>query len=135
VTTSWHSYVYARAQAVVITVVISRRSVTNQSAPSRDLPTQVSDGSVEWARLMSTWRLSPRERQIIECLLNYIDDETTMAQTLGISRHTVHTYIARLYQRLGVHTHCQLMVMLLTRQPDHLHDQSRPKAEAALSSR
>ena len=69
--------------------------------------------SEAWTRLTATLRLSQREKAIVDCLLEFNDDEETIAITLGISKHTVHTHISRLYQKLGVRTHCQLALALL----------------------
>lgn len=54
-----------------------------------------------WQKIGDALSLSPRERQII---LHLFDDEkeTVIAARLGISPHTVHMHIERLYRKLGV---------------------------------
>jgi DNA-binding CsgD family transcriptional regulator len=58
---------------------------------------------------MSLPRLSPREREILDLLLHE-DSEKGIAATLGLSVHTVHTYLQRLYRKLEVRTKTQLIV-------------------------
>jgi DNA-binding NarL/FixJ family response regulator len=50
--------------------------------------------------------LSERERQVLD-LLSHGHPEKQIADRLGISPHTVHTYIRRIYEKLHVHSHAQ----------------------------
>ena len=50
--------------------------------------------------------LSERERQVLD-LLSHGHSEKQIADRLGISQHTVHTYIRRIYEKLHVHSHAQ----------------------------
>lgn len=50
--------------------------------------------------------LSERERQVLD-LLSHGHPEKQIADRLGISQHTVHTYIRRIYEKLQVHSHAQ----------------------------
>lgn len=50
--------------------------------------------------------LSDRERQVLD-LLSHGHPEKQIADRLGISPHTVHTYIRRIYEKLHVHSHAQ----------------------------
>ena len=54
-------------------------------------------------------KLSEREFQIVQ---GVFDDkkEVEIAQQLQISAHTVHTYLGRLYRKLGVSSRAQLIV-------------------------
>jgi DNA-binding CsgD family transcriptional regulator len=54
-----------------------------------------------WCRLTGSLGLSQREFQIVQTLF---DDqkESVIADHLGISPHTVHTHIERLYRKVGV---------------------------------
>jgi DNA-binding NarL/FixJ family response regulator len=54
-----------------------------------------------WRLLAGSLELSPRESQIVRAVF---DDqkESTIAVSLGISPHTVHTHFERLYRKLGV---------------------------------
>lgn len=63
----------------------------------------------EWEALALTLGLSGREHQILQCVF---DDEieAVMAKALGISAHTVHTYVERLYRKLNVNSRVELLV-------------------------
>jgi DNA-binding CsgD family transcriptional regulator len=52
--------------------------------------------------------LSPRERQV---LAEILDDQTeqAVADELDISAHTVHTHLARIYQKLSVSSRTELV--------------------------
>jgi DNA-binding NarL/FixJ family response regulator len=50
--------------------------------------------------------LSERERQVLD-LLSHGHPEKQIADRLGISPHTVHTYVRRIYEKLHVHSHAQ----------------------------
>ena len=65
--------------------------------------------SDRWRSVTSSLGLSQRERQILEILLAGIDDEKRMAERLGISHHTIHTHIERLYRKLHVQSRSQLI--------------------------
>jgi len=60
-----------------------------------------------WKCMASDMRLSLRELQILQQLL---DDkkETVIATSLGISPHTIHTHIERLYRKLGVRSRVEM---------------------------
>ena len=58
-------------------------------------------------------RLSARERQIVQAVIND-EKELAIAWHLGISRHTVHTYLQRIYQKLDVASRVQLVVHILS---------------------
>ena len=66
----------------------------------------------DWQRLHDVVRLSTRERQIVALLLED-EKESAIGRRLGISPHTVHTYVERLYRKLGVASRVQLIVVLL----------------------
>jgi DNA-binding NarL/FixJ family response regulator len=52
-------------------------------------------------------RLSPRESQIVQHVL--LDEkERAIAAKLGISTHTVHTHLRRIYAKLGVSSRVEL---------------------------
>ena len=62
-------------------------------------------------RISHVLGLSRRESEIARHVL---DDatEVTIASELSLSSHTVHSYIERLYRKLGVSSRCQLVVRL-----------------------
>jgi DNA-binding NarL/FixJ family response regulator len=52
--------------------------------------------------------LTPRTREILSCLLGG-DSEKQIAGKLGISAHTVHTYVKQLHKTLGVNSRGELL--------------------------
>ena len=63
----------------------------------------------DWQRIGQSLHLSRRELQIVQSVF---DDskEALIAQQLGISPHTINTYIQRIYQKLNVNSRPQLIV-------------------------
>jgi DNA-binding CsgD family transcriptional regulator len=68
--------------------------------------------AVAWDHLRATLNLSPREAQVV---CGVFDDykEEQIARELGISRHTVNTYLQRLYRKLRVGSRSQLIVRVI----------------------
>jgi DNA-binding CsgD family transcriptional regulator len=64
-----------------------------------------------WEQLAASLGLSSRELQVAQ---GAFDDlrEPEMARQLGISAHTVHTHLERVYRKLGVNSRGQLLVTL-----------------------
>jgi DNA-binding CsgD family transcriptional regulator len=56
--------------------------------------------------------LSRRQIQIIRAVFDD-DKEATMAAALGISTHTVHTHLERIYRRLEIHDRVELVLLIL----------------------
>lgn len=54
-----------------------------------------------WSHLSQRLRLSPKEAEVVRGLLNK-RSETGIAKEMGVSRHTVHTHIKRLYRKLRI---------------------------------
>jgi DNA-binding CsgD family transcriptional regulator len=69
-------------------------------------------GDDTWAAVATLRGLSRREIQIIECVINHGSDEGEISEAIGISRHTVHTHLERLYRKLGVRSRSQLLTKL-----------------------
>jgi DNA-binding NarL/FixJ family response regulator len=62
----------------------------------------------------STADLSPREREVLDCLAKgFLYKE--IADKLGISYETVHTYIRRIYEKLQVRTRTEAVAKFLKR--------------------
>ena len=66
----------------------------------------------EWARLGAELGLSPRELQVVKGVFED-HKEDLIAFTLGISPHTVSTYMQRVYSKLGVSSRPQLIVRIV----------------------
>ncbi|WP_428389932.1 response regulator transcription factor [Mucisphaera sp.] len=65
-----------------------------------------------WAALRARLQLSEREVQIAQAVLED-RKELAIAMDLGISPHTVHTHLERLYRKLGVDSRLGLAVRLM----------------------
>ena len=63
----------------------------------------------EWRSLASCLGLSPRECGIVRAVFDG-DSERRTAERLGLSPHTVHTYLWRIYRKLQVQSREQLLV-------------------------
>jgi DNA-binding CsgD family transcriptional regulator len=56
-----------------------------------------------WVAIASSLRLSVRELQIVTCLIeDGLDSDDEIGRVLGMSPHTVHTHLERLYKKIGV---------------------------------
>ncbi len=67
--------------------------------------------SAEWALICESLDLTHRESEIVQAVLDDMS-ESDIAQNLGISRHTVHAHIERVYGKLGVSSRLQLVVRI-----------------------
>ena len=65
-----------------------------------------------WPRIRVALGLSPRELQVIQGVFQD-DKEESIANDLGISRHTVNTYLQRLYTKLRVSSRSQLIIRVV----------------------
>src|SRR5262245_38168682 len=63
----------------------------------------------EWRSLANTLGLSPRECGIVRAVFDG-DSEKRTAERLGLSPHTVHTYLWRIYRKLQVQSREGLLV-------------------------
>ena len=65
-----------------------------------------------WSGIADSLHLSSREVEITQSVFDD-EHENQIAQRLGMSTHTVHTHLERLYHKLGVHSRTQLVVRLV----------------------
>jgi len=63
----------------------------------------------EWRSLAACLGLSPRECGIVRAVFDG-DSEKRTAERLGLSPHTVHTYLWRIYRKLHVQSREELLV-------------------------
>ena len=64
-----------------------------------------------WTAIRKALRLSVRELQIVTSLIeDRIETEEGIGRALGISPHTVHTHLERLYKKIGVASRAHLIV-------------------------
>lgn len=87
-----------------------------------------------WTFISRALGLSPREAQIVSLMLAD-ETEDAIAGRLGISAHTVHTHVERLFRKLCVSSRCQVIVRVFQEYvglPPRVRDASREIREAAL---
>lgn len=86
---------------------------TNGSAPParRLIPSggQAVLSEEHWRAVAASLRLSPREVQIVQAVFDDLK-ESAIAGRLGISAHTVHTHLERLYRKVGVNSRATMIV-------------------------
>lgn len=66
-----------------------------------------------WERLAEKLKLSPREIQIVQGVLED-RKEGEIARRLRMSPHTVHTHMERLHGKLSVRTRAEMILKILT---------------------
>lgn len=65
----------------------------------------------QWADLARNLSLAPRELQVVQGVFDDLK-EFAIADDLGISPHTVHTYLERVYRKLSVGSRVELVVRI-----------------------
>lgn len=65
----------------------------------------------QWRSIADALHLSDREFQVLQGIFDG-DKELAIGQALGISPHTVHAHVQRIYNKLGVHGHCELIIRI-----------------------
>lgn len=63
----------------------------------------------QWNAIFKSFGLSRREQEVVLCLFDDLNEYAT-AKRLGLAQSTVHTYIERLYRKLGVNSRTQLLL-------------------------
>ena len=63
----------------------------------------------QWKDVIGYFRLSGRESQVVQRMFEG-KKQVAIADELGISSHTVHTHIERIYVKLGVHDRCEMVL-------------------------
>ncbi len=72
----------------------------------------------QWCLMAESLNLSPRELEVVLHVLDG-DREAVIAEQMGISRHTVHSYLERIYHKLHVASRCQLVVRIFQEHVSH----------------
>ena len=75
----------------------------------RPVPGQSVFMPTEWRALASGLGLSPRECGVVRAVFDGASERDT-AERLGLSPHTVHTYLWRIYRKLHVQSREELLV-------------------------
>lgn len=76
-----------------------------------DMKFQVADvfTKSEWEELTTQLNFSPQQIQVVHCLLEGMGDKQ-IAATMGISEHTVRTYLGRIFTKQEVQNRNELLV-------------------------
>ena len=74
-----------------------------------------------WRDISLALGLSPRESQIVRCFFNN-DKESAIAEALGISVHTVHTYCRRLYRKLNTDSRLGVILCIVDQHLELISD-------------
>lgn len=67
----------------------------------------------QWHSLALSLGLSDRELEVLQCIF-HDQRERIIAQELGISAHTIHTHLERIYRKLGVRSRCAAVIHVFT---------------------
>lgn len=76
-----------------------------------------------WLWISAAFNLTRRERQIVQGLFEG-DTEAGVARRLGISVHTTHTYLTRVFRKLGVCNRTALLLRVFSQYLAFVSDRS-----------
>ncbi len=68
----------------------------------------------EWTQLAAGLALSPRQAQVVHCILRTLSDKQ-IARELGISIPTVRFHLSAVFAKIGVRDRCELLIHLFAR--------------------
>ena len=88
---------------------MARRNETTPKYVGRVLKARSLLSARQWASISFSLGLSDREFDVVQGVFDGCN-EGSIAQKLGISAHTVHTHLDRLYRKLGVTTRSELIL-------------------------
>lgn len=74
----------------------------------------------EWNLITDDLELSPRESEVVKQLFAQ-HTERRIARELGISRHTVHSHLRRIYRKLDVRSRTALLLEVFSALLGELH--------------
>jgi DNA-binding NarL/FixJ family response regulator len=81
----------------------------------------------QWRSIADALHVSSREFDVLQGIFDG-DKELAIAMALGISPHTVHAYIRRIYTKLDVHGHSELILRIFE---TYLSLEAKPPVTAA----
>ena len=68
----------------------------------------------EWAELAAKLAFSPRQAQVVRCILRALGDKQ-IARELGISLPTVRFHLSAVFAKIGVQDRCELLIYFFAR--------------------
>jgi DNA-binding CsgD family transcriptional regulator len=83
-----------------------------------------------WSGIVHSLGLSRREAEIVALLLSDDSRDESIAEQLAISRHTVHTYLERLYRKVGASSRSQVVTRIFQQYVALEHSNPRSSARA-----
>lgn len=83
--------------------------MTNETQPFTPRGVTLRLGGEHWARIGAALRLSRRELEVVRSVFEYGPDPL-IAVRLGISPHTVHSHLDRIYRKLNLSSRCDLVL-------------------------
>ncbi len=84
-----------------------------ESLPTRPIPQQEDDRTPRWDPMFGH-ELSERQRDVLRLLLRGLSEKEA-ANELGVSGHTVHTHVKRLYAEFDVSSRGELLALFVDR--------------------
>jgi DNA-binding NarL/FixJ family response regulator len=84
--------------------------MARQRTPANDLP--LSPAPLDWDACVDALKLSPRQTAIVRLILRGKKDKEIAAET-GLSKHTVRTYLNRIFDRFEVSDRTALVLQIL----------------------
>jgi DNA-binding CsgD family transcriptional regulator len=102
----------------------------NPSAPGQNAPGQSVFSPQAWGDLAHDLSLSPRELEIVQCIFRD-QKEAAIAARLGMSPHTVHTHLGRLYRKLHTASRCGVILLVLRTYLERVGSADEPPKPAA----
>ena len=63
----------------------------------------------QWWSVAESLGLSFRQLQVVKCIFDGLD-EPSAGHRLGVSSHTIHAHLSRLYKKMSVKSRCELVV-------------------------
>ena len=97
---------------VLSTLCMNQRSNHDESLSQRGNPGSALYLARTWRAVRRALQLSPRELDIAQAVFDDLS-ETLIAKRHGISVHTVHTYLKRLYQKLGARSRVEVVLVIV----------------------
>ncbi len=65
----------------------------------------------QWWSIAESLGLTFRQLQVVKCVFDGLD-ELSVAHRLGVSSHTIHAHLCRVYKKISVKNRCELVVRI-----------------------
>ncbi|MCH7841016.1 MAG: helix-turn-helix transcriptional regulator [Planctomycetes bacterium] len=93
---------------------MSNQSSTNGRMDAfKRKPARCALSDAAWLWISAAFNLTRRERQVVQGLFEG-DTEADVAHRMGISVHTAHTYLTRVFRKLGVRNRTALLLRVFS---------------------